>query len=210
MGKTEDRNQIVQHIISAAQKYRDKLVGKSFLYVFDNRYIEVLFRTKDFLHLTGVQPIRMSAKEFYRESVNGTLRDTQITFSKRHPYDLCEKKSKYLEQIETLTSTGILLLESVTTESNVYQFAAADLVFTICFDHDIDEEGIKRSDYYIARSLRVEDSFSRAGNVYDVNFIFEKSNQVPRYSTISYADPACCIADLPEPIKKKLDASLLK
>ena len=165
---------------------------------------------KDIAHSTGVQPVRMSAKEFYKEAVNGTLRDTQITFSKRHPYDLCEKKSKHLEQIETLTNTGILLLESVTTESNIYQFAAADLVFTICFDHDIDENGIKRSDYYIARSLRVEDSFSRAGNVYDVNFIFEKSNQVARYSLISYADPACRIVDLPEHIKKKLDTSLLK
>lgn len=210
MVKTEDRVQIVQRIISAAQKYRDKLVGKSFLYVFDNRYIEVLFRTKDFLHLTGVQPVRMSAKDFYKEAINGTLRDTQITFTRRHPYDLCERKSEYLEQIETLTNSGILMLESMTTESHVYQFAAADLVFTICFDHDTDDAGIKRSDYFIARSLRVEDSFSRAGTVYEVDYIFEKSNQAARYCSVLYANPSVSLSDLPDAVKKKLDTSLLK
>lgn len=210
MVNTQDRIQIVQRIISAAKKYRDKLVGKSFLYVFDNRYIEVLFRTKDFLHLTGVQPIRMSAREFYKEAINGTLRDTQITFTRRHPYDLCEQKSKYLGQIEMLTNSGILMLESVTTDSHVYQFAAADLVFTICFDHDTDDAGIKQSDYFIPRSLRVEDSFSRAGTVYEVDYIFEKSNQTAQYCSVLYASPSISPSDLPDAVKKKLDISLFK
>ena len=82
------------------------------------------------------------------------------------------------------------------------------MVFTICFDHDTDDAGIKQSDYFIPRSLRVEDSFSRAGTVYEVDYIFEKSNQTARYYSVLYANPSVPLADLPEAVKKKLDASL--
>ena len=100
------------------------------------------------------------------------------------------------------------MLESVTTDSHVYQFAAADLVFTICFDHDTDDAGVKQSDYFIPCSLRVEDSFSRAGTVYEVDYIFEKSNQSARYSSVLYANPSISLSDLPDAVKKKLDISL--
>ncbi len=40
---------IIQDIVQAANQYKTKLVGRSFLYVFENNAIEVRFRRNDFL-----------------------------------------------------------------------------------------------------------------------------------------------------------------
>ena len=47
MGKQQDREKIVQEIKIAADLYRKHLVGKRFLYVFEGRYIEVLYKAAD-------------------------------------------------------------------------------------------------------------------------------------------------------------------
>lgn len=64
MGKQQDREKIVQEIKVAADLYRKHLVGKRFLYVFEGRYIEVLYKAANFRHLTGVAT-NLSAKKFY-------------------------------------------------------------------------------------------------------------------------------------------------
>mgnify|MGYP000458959541 FL=1 len=63
MGKQQDREKIVQEIKVAADLYRKHLVGKRFLYVFEGRYIEVLYKAANFRHLTGVAT-NLSAKSF--------------------------------------------------------------------------------------------------------------------------------------------------
>ena len=50
---TNVRN-IVSDISNAALKYKANLVGRTFLYVFGDKYIEVLFKANNFKHLTGV------------------------------------------------------------------------------------------------------------------------------------------------------------
>ena len=62
MGKQQDREKIVQEIKIAADLYRKHLVGKGFLYVFEGRYIEVLYKAANFRHLTGVAT-NLSAKK---------------------------------------------------------------------------------------------------------------------------------------------------
>jgi ribonuclease P protein component len=37
------KNQIVRRIRKAAQNYRANLVGKTFLFIYDNSYIEVMY-----------------------------------------------------------------------------------------------------------------------------------------------------------------------
>ena len=64
MGKQQDREKIVQEIKVAADLYRKHLVGKRFLYVFEGRYIEVLYKAANFRHLTGVAT-NLSTKKFY-------------------------------------------------------------------------------------------------------------------------------------------------
>ena len=54
MAKAQDRKEIVSRIGDAAKLYRDRLVGKRFMYVFDGRSIEVIYKAENFRHLTGV------------------------------------------------------------------------------------------------------------------------------------------------------------
>ena len=46
--KTKERKEIIKTIENAAKVYKDQLVGKTFLYVFDGRYIEVMFKAENF------------------------------------------------------------------------------------------------------------------------------------------------------------------
>ena len=46
--RTQDRIDLADSICLAATKYKEKMVGNTFLYVFENRYIEVLLELKNF------------------------------------------------------------------------------------------------------------------------------------------------------------------
>ena len=54
MAKNSKIDIIVKKIIQAARVYKNNLVGKTFMYVFDNRYIEVMYKASNFKHLMGV------------------------------------------------------------------------------------------------------------------------------------------------------------
>ena len=70
--KTQERKEIIKTIENAAKVYKDQLVGKTFLYVFDGRYIEVIFKAENFKHLTGVDS-SLSAKRFLKLAVHNKL-----------------------------------------------------------------------------------------------------------------------------------------
>ena len=96
MKKSASNNQkqktlaIIKSIHQAAQIFDSKLVGKTFLYVYEGKAIEVVYRASDFLHLTGVDTA-LTASAFYRNAKAGKLSTEQIFFSARHPYDLCKR-----------------------------------------------------------------------------------------------------------------------
>ena len=98
MGRAEDRKAIVAEINQAAKLYRGFLVGKSFMYVFDDRYIEVIYKAENFKHLTGVDS-HLSAKQFFKLASRGKLAASQIDFSNRHPYALCRRKVNHIVQL---------------------------------------------------------------------------------------------------------------
>lgn len=72
MSKKIDKEQIAREICKAAKLYKEHLVGRRFVYVFDSRYIEVLYKAVNFKHLTGVE-CNMSAKDFYKNALKGRL-----------------------------------------------------------------------------------------------------------------------------------------
>ena len=65
-----DRKKIASEIAAAAKAYKRNLVGKTFLYIFDGQCIEVIFKIKDFKHLTGVDSL-LSAQDFYKKADKG-------------------------------------------------------------------------------------------------------------------------------------------
>ena len=70
--KQQDRRKIIQAISSASKLYKKYLVGNTFLYVFDNRYIEVLYKKANFKHLTGVES-QLSANSFFKLAIQNKL-----------------------------------------------------------------------------------------------------------------------------------------
>ena len=49
MSKKIDKEAIAKEICKAARLYKEHLVGKRFAYVFDGRYIEVLYKNENFI-----------------------------------------------------------------------------------------------------------------------------------------------------------------
>ena len=204
MSKLQDKKEIVKEIIKAAKAYKLHLVGKTFLYVFDNRYIEVIYKTANFRHLTGVDT-KLSAKAFYKLAVSNKLQAGQVYFSANHPYQLCRKKVKHLNEISALAGTESFMLEEITTNTKTYKFGTTDLNFTLCFNQELDNTGNIKGECYVAESLRDEDCFKKSKNVYEVTHIFVKQNDEKIYRTILYNSVNANIEQLPINVKVLLE-----
>lgn len=208
MSKSANREEIAREICNAAKLYKECLVGKRFLYVFDDRYIEVLYKIANFKHLTGVE-CKMSAGEFYKNALKNKLQGSQIYFSNRHPYALCKRKVKHLCDISLLASSENFMLEEIVTNTRTYKFGTTDTEFSLCMNREYDEHGREKGDCYIVESLRDEDCFSKSKNVYTVTYILAKNNTVPLYTDVLFREKNLCLRKLPESILKLLDRTLV-
>lgn len=206
--KFHNKLNIRNQIITSAQNYQKRMVGKTFLYIFDNRYIEVIYRISEFMHLTGVET-SLTAKEFYKEACKGTLSDSQFGFTTRHPYNLSVKKMSQLNNLDKLTNSEILITEDITTKSTTFKFGLTELCFTLCLDCDTDINGLCKSSYYIAKSLRVEDCFNKCSDVNTVDLIFEKHTSERYYNKINYIENDIAISKIPDSIKHKINPLLI-
>ncbi len=209
MKRDNTKAEIVKKITVAARAFKEKLVGKSFLYIFEGRTVEVIYRAKDFMHLTGVDT-NMSGEQFFKDAVRGKLQANQIFFSQRHPYDLCAKKMSQLANLSLVIDSEVVVLENITTDTFTYRFGVTDLVFTIGLSEVTDKNGEAVGNCYFARTLRIDDSFSKSANALEVNFILSKPNSQQLYSTVTYSDPRFNLSDLPESVLILIEPSLYK
>ncbi len=207
MRKNYDRISVAKQINEAAKLYKQHLVGKRFMYVFDNRYIEVLFKAENFRHLTGVDTY-LSAKGFYNYAIRGILEASQIRFSISHPYDLCVRKIKHIGSIATMAVSECFMLEEIKTDTMSYKFGTTDLNFTLCLNKDYDN-GTEKGNSYVVQSLRDEDCFSKSKSAYTVTHIFSCGTDEKRYKELLYIDKSSSMDDLPDCVKEKLIPSLL-
>ena len=208
MGKQQDREKIVQEIKIAADLYRKHLVGKRFLYVFEGRYIEVIYKSINFRHLTGVAT-NLSAKQFYSYAIKKRLQASQIFFTPQHPFSLCKRKVKHIGQIAMMAGTEGFMLEEIVTTTKTYKFGTTDLNFTLCLNKKLDDQGNEKGDCFVIESLRDEDCFSKSKTAYAVTHIFSIPNDKKRYTDLLYLDKNMTLDNLPEEIKAMLDESLL-
>ena len=186
--KTEKKNAIRQNIIEAAKIYSQNLAGKAFLYVYGEEYFEVSFPVENFLHLTGVET-RLSAKDFYKNAKKAKLSDKQFYFDTRHPYAIAKKKLPCLKRLPELTNDMVCILKDMKTVTIVYKLSVTNLEFTLGLTENTDNEGKRINDFFLPRSLRVEDtSVERSNDGEVVDFIFAKDASIASYDTLMVED----------------------
>ena len=207
MSKKTDKENIVKEICKAAKLYKANLVGRKFIYVFDGRYIEVLYKSRNFRHLTGVA-CDMSAADFYKNAVKGYLQPSQIYFTERHPYSLCKKKVKHLCDVSGLATGESFMLEEILTESKVYKFGTTDLDFSLCMNKELDAQGNEIGECYIVESLRDGDEVSKCKTAYVVTHILSKKNTEPKYTDVLFLDKGETVQSLPETVRKMVEKEL--
>lgn len=200
--------QVVADIEAAAIQYKDHLSGKKFLYVFEKQYIEVIFKQRNFRHLTGVQSTQ-SAVRFYKDAVNGKLQAAQISFNDRHPFDLYCRKIGHFSDLTMHTGTDCFMLEEVRTNTRSFRFSATDLNFSVMFNRELDKNGKEKEGCFVAESLRDGDCFSKSSNAYVVDYIFSKDNSSKLYTEMLFCDDKADEKKLPEEVKELLTEKLL-
>ena len=175
--------------------------------MFENNFIEVMFKIKDFKHLTGVDS-NLSAQDFYKKAYKGQLQATQIFFSPRHPYKLAQKKLKHLQDISSLAMGESFMLKDINTQTETYKFGTTDLNFALCFNKERDNNGIEQGYYFVAQSLRDEDCFSKSKNVFIITHIFSKLNCEQKYNQELYCQESYPVESLPSEIKSMLSEEI--
>ncbi|MCD8022272.1 MAG: PBECR4 domain-containing protein [Lachnospiraceae bacterium] len=174
------------------------------MYVFDDNYIEVIYKAENFRHLTGVDT-NLSARQFYNYATKGKLEASQIWFSSKHPYELCERKMQHIIDIASLAETECFLLEEIQTDTMTYRFGTTDLNFTLCLDKDTDSDGLEKSECFVVHSLRDGDCFSKSKEAYVVSHIFSRQNDKKKYTDLLYMDDSSSLDSLPIQIRKMLE-----
>lgn len=179
---SKKKKSLTKSICESAKLYKEKLVGKTFIYVLeDGRFIEVMFLKRNFKHLTGVES-SLSANDFYSKAAKNQLAFSQVRFSSEHPHRLAAKKVKHLSNISEMAVNELFVLEEITTETRTYRFGTTDMNLTLCLDED------SNNSLLVPTSLRAEDCFSKSKEVYSVTRIYSKQNDEKKYSTLVYSD----------------------
>ena len=195
-------------IINAAREYQ-KMANKKYLYVYGDKFFEVIYKTSSFKHLTGVGSY-LSAKNFYKKAVKGILADSQIHFNSRYPYTRAKKKLSCLKNIFLLVSSIICVVEDLNTVSVTYKIGLTNLNFTIGFMKEDEKDN-----YYSPQTLRVKDkSIENSQNAEFIDFIFEKEATEELYEKVTYKEegkelPKKFLGMLSDDLKEKFSPKLL-
>lgn len=204
MSKT-GKSQIVKKIHSAAKMYKNHFIGKTYMFVYDNQFVEVVFKKSSFLHLTGVET-KLSAEDFYKHALRkNQLRPSEFFFSTSHPYRLAVRKINCLDRLYELTVDDVLITTDITTTTFSYHLGVTNLEFVICLGDDVNKQGQIASSCKIPYSFRVESiKNSKYDKLFDVTHIFVKSTNDDKYRNLTFGN-LDNIENLPDDIRNKID-----
>lgn len=200
--------QIIRRIHNAALSYKQYLMGKTYMFVFENNHVEVMFKKSTFKHLSGVDT-NLNAIDFFKHAIkrNG-LRPSEVFFSEDHPFDLAEKKTEHLSGLYKLTIENIKIATDIQTATFTYGLGITNLEVVLCLGPDCDENGNLKSQYMVPYSFRIEEmSDDKYKEIYDVTHIFVKGNSSSKYTELTFGD-VNTIKNIQDKTKLKLDETL--
>lgn len=191
------------NIISAAKAYQEMLVGRYYLYIFENQCFEMYYGTDNFLHLTGAGT-KLSANQFYGLAVSGKLQPKQLFFNQRFPLQTALKKTEYLSELEKFVKEGYFIVKDLKTATVLYPYTITNIDHSVLLG--LKEETDK--EIHIPKSFRVKGNiYNKAenNNLYEINFICSKKDYQGLYDTVLYKEKAW--ETLPKEMLEKIDLS---
>lgn len=204
-----DKGVLVSRIKNATQTYSQYLVGKTYMFVYGDKLIEVIFKTESFLHLTGVSST-LYPKDFYKKAKRKQLKQSEIGFDSKHPADFADIKTQQLDKLYELTIKDILLVDNVITMTATFAVGLTNLSIVLCCGKNTDKNGNVINDCYVPYSFRVEEiDNGKFGDIFEVDYVFCKPTTQNKYSEMTYGN-ADNLKNLSEEIKQKLDEDILK
>lgn len=196
---------IRNNIISAAQVYKNSLVGRYYLYVFENNYFEMYYGTDNFLHLTGVGT-ELRASQFYELAKEGKLQSGQLFFNQRFPLTTAMKKTAHLIHLEKFVKEGYFIAKNLKTASVFYPYAITNIDQSVLLG--LKEEMEK--EVYIPKSFRIKGNiFEKVteNNLFEINYILSKIDGERGYDRVLYQERS--LKELPQKILSKIDTAKL-
>jgi len=206
MSEHLNKFQILKLIYIAANIYKDKLLNKQFMFVFNNEFVEVQFKKENFKHLTGVDSV-LSANQFFKKIISLRLYPGHIQFNSYHPYELSISKLSYLNKIDYLLHNECVALKDITTQTSKYTFGSTNLYFALLFEKEINENGHAVSSKLIIKSIRGGCCIDKAKTKYFVDYIFSKDSNSNKYNNLCFYKDLKI--EIPKEVINKLDKDLI-
>lgn len=183
------KSQIIRRIHRSALKYKEIFVGNTYMFVFNNDYVEVMFKKSSFMHLTGVASC-LKADDFYNHALTERgLRPGEIFFNEDHPYDLADKKTSILIGLGDITIKDSSVVMDIETKTFSYKLGVANLEFTVCLGDDKNSQGEIHGNCKDPYSFRVEGiENSKSDKIYSVSHVLKKKTGEKKYHILTYGD----------------------
>ena len=183
------KSQIIRRIHRSALKYKEIFVGNTYMFVFNNDYVEVMFKKSSFMHLTGVASC-LKADDFYNHALTERgLRPGEIFFNEDHPYDLADKKTSILIGLGDITIKDSSVVMDIETKTFSYKLGVANLEFTVCLGDDKNSQGEIQGNCKVPYSFRVEGiENSKSDKIYSVSHVLKKKTCDKKYHILTYGD----------------------
>lgn len=202
------------NVISAVNKYKNELVGRRFLYIFGDQCIELIYKTENFMHLTGVGSKKLDSKKFYEKTKDKTLKRNHMFFSSRNPLKTALEKSNELSNIDIFSNSKIFVIEDMETSTYTYAFGFSDKRMTLGMTKDTIEDADGNEielDYYVPRTFRVKEDATEGkdpSKVVEITMILSKTDAEAKYNRIHYGNRNQ-IESLVDKIKEQIDENLI-
>jgi len=204
----QDKVKLVrENIVENALIYKE-LVGKYYLYIFENKHFEMYFGIDNYMHLTGVGS-RVNSRQFYELAKERRLQEKQIFFSERFPLKTAIQKTTWLSNLPDFISEGYFIIEDLITDTAKYPYAITNIEQSVLMGLKVEDD---IGSIYIPKSFRVKGKiFDKAerNKIYEINWILSKNDRNGNYDTIQYRDNTK-LEEVDKDILAKIDKRLLE
>ena len=195
---------MIKSSIETAAKEYSKVAGKTFLFIYGEKFVELAFLTDRFSHLTGIN-LYTNAHSFYENAKNGILSISEYGFDERHKFENAKKKPLELLKITSWLSSNSIILEDIhISEKNNYDIGLTNAQSSLLFVPNTDKNKNIINAWYVPCSLRVKDScIEKAKESKKVTFIFVKEAKQAEYTTLLARDNEAFVPDSVEQLLSK-------